>query len=782
MRLKLIFLAVALLVISFHSDAQTYQGTQPGKPLRKWYAAGPIKVVSDTVKTPSLTDQENFFSRTNDEKLPVSYITATSVKPDLAKWKKIEAWTDNVDFDSIFNHPDFVSAYAYAVIVSDAAKQAMFAIGSDDAVKVWHNGKLVHKMWTPRAIVQDNDLIPLSLVKGKNEILVEVQDMQGGWGFTARFLDEKGLTGKLVKTAGAGDVDETKKLIGYGAHVNGTNENGLSPINAARINGRSDIEKLLIAQGAKETDVPSADKLVDGLYSQVNKNSNPGIALLIAKGGKIIYDKGYGYADLEHKVKITPQTKFRIGSITKQFIASGILKLQEEGKLSVTDKLSKYFPDFPRAGEVSIHQLLTHTSGIHSFTNKETFLADVVKPITNEKLLDYFKNDEYDFNPGEQYQYDNSGYFLLGLIIEKITGGNYGDYLKKTFFDPIGMKNTGVYSTRIKLTNEALGYEKSGDSYKRALNWNMDWAGGAGSLYSTTEDLYKWNEAVFNNKVLKPESMKAAFTPVVLNNGSMPPGIQYGYGWGLNEYRGVSSIGHSGGLHGFISQLMRVPKDSLTVVMLTNVMPPQVELDPMKVAELYLWKDMAKQTSFAQQQADDKELEKYVGRYDLTQGMVMTVSKEKDGLYAQVSGQNKFPIFQSSPGHFFWKVVQATIAFVTDDKGNVTHGHFEQGSFKVDAARMKDVKTVDADTTLFESFKGTYKYRENTNIIITANNGKLYAEATGDAKYELLPLSPTEFLINELNANLTFKKDASGKANAIHVKFRGDERDALRIE
>ena len=755
---------------------------QAGKPLRKWYVAGPIKVAADSVKMPALADQEFFFNRANDEKLNVSYIVPASGVPDLTKWKAIEAWNDNVDFDSIFNHPDFVSAYAYAVVVADAAKPVMFAIGSDDAVKVWHNGKLVHKMWAPRGIVQDNDIIPLSLVKGKNEILIEVQDMQGGWGFTARFLDEKALSEKLVKTAAAGDVDETKKLIGYGANVNGSNENGLTPVNAARINGRDEIEKLLISQGAKETDVPAADKLVDGVYSKLNKKSNPGIAVLVAKNGKIIYDKGYGYADLEHKVKISPQTKFRIGSITKQFIASGILKLQEDGKLSVNDKLSKYFPDFPRAGEVSIHQLLTHTSGIHSFTNKETFFADVVKPVTNEKLLDYFKNDEYDFNPGERYQYNNSGYFLLGLIIEKVTGGSYGDYLKKTFFDPIGMSNTGVYSTRIKITNEALGYEKVNDTYKRALNWNMDWAGGAGSLYSTTEDLYKWNEAVFNNKVLKPESMKAAFTPVVLNNGSMPPGIQYGYGWGLNEYRGVSSIGHSGGLHGFISQLMRVPKDSLTVVLLTNVMPPQVEIDPMKVAELYIWKEMLKQTSFAQQQADEKELERYVGRYDLTQGMVMTVTKEKDGLFAQVSGQNKFPIFQSSPGHFFWKVVEATVVFVTDDKGNVTHGRFEQGSFRVDAVKMKDIQTVQADTALFESFRGTFKYRENTDIIITSNNGKLYAEATGDAKYELLPLSPMEFLISELNANLTFKKDASGKVYAIHVKFRGDERDALRIQ
>ena len=768
---------ILLLIFSSAVYAQTYEGTQSGKALRKWYVGGPVKVSSDTAKPPGLTDQERFFNRADDQRF-----NPAGGKPDLAKWKKIEAWSDNVDFDSIYNHPDFVSAYAYAIIVSDKAKPALFAIGSDDAVKVWHNGKLVHKMWVPRGIVQDNDIIPLALVKGKNEILIEVQDIQGGWGFTARFPDDKALSDKLVKTAASGDIDETKKLIGYGANVNGINGNGLTPFNAARINGREEIEKLLVSSGAKETDVPAPDKLLDGLYGKLNDKSNPGIAVLIAKDGKIIYDKSYGYADLEHKTKISPQTKFRIGSITKQFIASGILKLQEEGKLSVNDKLSKYFPDFPRAGEVSIHHLLTHTSGIHSFTNKESFFADVVKPVTNEKMLDYFKNDDYDFKPGERYQYNNSGYFLLGLIIEKVTGDNYGNYLKKVFFDPLGMSNTGVYSTRINLTNEALGYEKADDNYKRALNWNMDWAGGAGSLYSTTEDLYKWNEAVFNNKVLKPESMKAAFNPVVLNSGLTPPGIKYGYGWGLNEYRGVASIGHSGGLHGFISQLLRVPKDNMTVVLLTNVTPPQVEIDPMKVAELYLWKDMAKQTSFARQQSDEKELEKYIGRYDLSQGMIMTITKEKDGLYAQVSGQNKFPIYQASPGHFYWKVVEATVHFVTDDKGIVTHGHFEQGSFKVDAPKMNDVKTVQADTSLFESFKGVYKYKDGINIIITSNNGKLYGEATGDANYELLPLSPMEFLISELNANLTFKNDASGKVNAIHVKFRGEESDAPRIQ
>jgi CubicO group peptidase (beta-lactamase class C family) len=782
MYLRNFLIATVMLFTGIQANAQVYHGIQAGKFLRDWYLAGPLKVHTDSSAKPDDNAQQQFFNRENNQQTAAEFIIPAGGSPDLKKWKKYSSGNDNVDLDSVFNHPDFVSAYAYAVIELPAAQTAMFGIGSDDAVKVWHNGKLVHKNWVPRAIVKDNDVIPLSLVKGKNEILIEVQDIQEGWGFTTRFLDQKALTNKLVKSASIGDMDEATRMISSGANVNGKSENGITPLDASRINGREDITKLLKSKGAIETEVASPVQMVDGFYSRLNKIPDPGISVLIAKDGKILYSKGYGYADIQNKIKITPQTKFRIGSITKQFIASAIMKLQEDGKINVKDKLSKYFPDFPHGDEVTIHHLLTHTSGIHSFTSKDSFLVDVLKPVTNEQELDYFKNDSFDFKPGERWQYNNSGYFLLGYIIEKITGDKYGNYLKKNFFDPLGMTNTGVHSPKLKLTNEALGYEKANNVYKRALDWNMDWAGGAGSLYSTTEDLYKWNEAVFNNKVLKPESMKAVFTPVVLNNDSLPPGVKYGYGWFLDNYRGLSTIGHSGGLHGFISQLMRVPDKNLTVILLTNVLPPEVELDPMKIAELYLWKDMLKQASFAKGDVEEKGIEKYTGRYDITNGMVMTVTKEADGLYAQVSGQAKYPIYQSSPGHYFWKVVEATVVFITDKDGNVTHGHFEQGSFRVDAVKMKEIAAVKADTALFEMYKGVYKYKQGTDITITSKNGKLYGQATGDIQYELTPLSDTEFLVPVLNATLTFKKDATGKVNAVHLKLAGDERDAPKAQ
>jgi CubicO group peptidase (beta-lactamase class C family) len=758
---------------------QTYNGTQAGKVLRTWFVSGPLMITKATGNVPDYGAQEAFFNRTGDQNMAAS-LSSNSSRPK--KWMKFHATSDIIDFDSIFNHADYASAYAYAVIESKVAKPALFAIGSDDGLKVWHNGKLIHKNWLPRAIVPDDDIIKIPLVKGKNEILIEVQDIAGGWGFTARFLDREGLTKRLVKSASVGDLDVTKQMLEGGADVNARGENGLTPLDAARIGGRDEVAQVLLAKGAASTEVPSAEKIIRGFYSSLDSKPNPGISILVAKDGKIIYSQGFGLANIEQKTPVTSQTKFRIGSITKQFVASAILKLQEDGKLSVEDKLSKYFNGYPRGDEVTIHHLLTHTSGIHSFTNKDSFLTDVVKPVTNDQLLAYFINDKYDFNPGERYQYNNSGYFLLGYIIEKITGDKYGNYLKKQFFEPLGMTNTGVHTPGLRLEMEAVGYEKSGSDFKKALNWNMDWAGGAGSLYSTVEDLNKWNEALFNGKVLKEQSMKSAFTPVVLKNGSPPPGIQYGYGWGINNYRGVLAYGHSGGLNGFISQFLRIPGEDMSVVMLTNVSPPQAEIDPMKIAELYLWEKMLKQSSFEQQKEPEKDIEKYTGRYDFGQGMILLVTREEAGLFAQMSGQPKNQIYPSSPGNYFWKVVEAKIRFITDTEGKVTQAEFEQGSFKITAPKMKDLQIVRVDSTILRKYTGVYKYKEGTMVTISAGNGKIYGQATGEPRFELQPLSDTEFIIPEINATLTFKTDATGKADSVRIRVAGQDIDSPRVE
>ena len=338
--------------------------------MKTWLVAGPVSVSTDTLE-PGDALQEKVFK--TDIISGVNVVPGKPVPPVLAnqkdfKWQLISLGDDIVDLDTFYKGKDFVYAYALAEIKASAPTNVMLAVGSDDGIKVWLNGKLVHDNWIPRGVNKDNDLVPLKLVKGSNQVLLKVQDIKGGWGFVARMLDKAALTDQLNIAAGNGNLDKIKLLIEGGADINAGNENGITPIVAAKIGGRDDVVQMLLKKGAKDKDVPSSETIVDNFYSSLKGKEAPGIAVLVARDGNVLYRKGFGYADIKNKILITPDTKFRIGSVTKQFTASAILKLQENNLLSVNDKLSKFIPDFPRGDEVTIHQLLTHTSGIHSYT------------------------------------------------------------------------------------------------------------------------------------------------------------------------------------------------------------------------------------------------------------------------------------------------------------------------------------------------------------------------------------------------------------------------------
>jgi CubicO group peptidase (beta-lactamase class C family) len=367
-------------------------------------------------------------------------------------------------------------------------------------------------------------------------------------------------------------------------------------LNIAKISGRNEIASYLQKLGAKEVTLPTEETIIDGFYASLKESKNSAIALLVAIEGKAIYKKAFGYEDIKRKKQATLNTKFKIASITKQVIGAAILKLQENHLLRVTDKLSKYIPDFPRGDEVTLHHLLTHTSGIHNYFSEPALESKFITSITEEELINSFKNKPFDFNPGEKFKYNNSGYFLLGYIIGKVSGKPYGTYLKETFFDPLQMHNTGIHYAGIKLENEAKGYFNNNGTSVEASSWDMSWVGAAGAMYSTLDDLNKWNQAVFSGTVLKAESLKAALSPVVLNNGKNPDlgGLGYGYGWASSTYRGVERIWHMGLVDGFSSRIAYFPKTKMTVVMLANSLP-DVVFDENIIAEVFLWKTMEKQ-------------------------------------------------------------------------------------------------------------------------------------------------------------------------------------------
>jgi len=759
-----------------------YPGLQPDEFMKAWLVLGPLPVFEGK---PNPEDQE-----TQKQAFASDFLTqhggeaGIQPKPGLThqignkeyQWQLIRSKSDIVDLVDIYGKEEFVVAYAWAEMDMPDATKALLGIGSDDGVKVWLNGELVHENWVGRPVGKDDDLVSANLKAGKNQLLLKVQNLQGAWGFSCRVLGSEALEKKLLSAAGRGNLDDLELLLSHGADVNAKNKYGVTALHSAKIQGYEDTVKFLVSKGADpNVEMPSAEQLIEATAKDVIKGDSSGAAVLAAQDGKILFKKGYGYANLEHHVPITPETKFRIGSITKQFTATAILKLQEQGKLRVNDRLSKFLPDYPRGDEVTIHHLLTHTSGIHSYTNKPDFLKTVTVEIKPDELVESFKHDNFDFDPGEKWLYNNSGYFLLGYIVEKVSGESFGAYLKKHIFEPLGMDNTGVHHWNDVLRHEAAGYAYQSGKFQKALNWDMSRAGGAGNLYSTVEDLYRWNEAVFNGRVLSEESLKAAFTPVMLNDGNKANamGGEYGYGWGFSERRGLKEIAHGGGLNGFSTYLTRYPEQNFTVVVLTNSVPQPPGLSPAGVAhdiaQFYLWKQMQPRKSVAVDKTVDPGVyDAYVGRYDFVQA-ILTVTREGDRLFAQLTGQPKAEIFPRSETEFFWKVVDAQITFVKSEKGEVVHAIHRQGGRELKAPKLPDEPPADVDSAVYDAYVGEYDYGNGMILSVTKEGNKLFAQMTGQPKFEIFPRTETEFFWKIINAQITFVKDEKGEViKAIH--------------
>ncbi len=764
----------------------SYQDLQPDVFMKSWLLLGPIPVFPEGSDSKDMELQKKTFEKESlmkvggvpkaEDEMPIQ------IDGKEYKWQYCESEQDTIDLIKVFGEKEYVIAYAFAEIESPEEKDVLLGIGSDDGVKVWLNGDLIHEKWVGRAVNKDDDIAPAKLQKGKNQILFKVQNMQMDWGFCCRILGKESLTERLISASSLGNLDDIEMLISYGADVNAVGDLGLTALHKATMSGRKDAVDLLIAKGADPNiKMPDKETLADAVFKKVFKGNSPGASVLVAKDGKIIYQKGFGYADIGNKVPFTADTKSRIGSVTKQFTASAILKLQEEGKLSVNDKLSKFIPDFPRGDEVTIHHLLTHISGIQSYTGKSDFMEKVLGEVKPEELLKYFKNDPYNFNPGEKFLYNNSGYFLLSYIVAKVSGQSFDDYLKNTFFEPLGMKNTGIHNSRQILENEAYGYAYENGKFLKAINWDMSWASGAGALYSTVGDLFLWNEAVFNEKVLSEESLKSAFTHVKLNDGTEPKdlGGGYGYGWVIAEIRGLRVILHGGGLNGFNTDLTRYPDINATVVVLQNCIPNApgmgaTELSS-QIQEIFFWEQMKPQESVkVDKTVSSDKYDDYAGRYDYG-GAIMKIRRDGDHLFAQLAGQPEYEIFPKSENEFFWKVVDAQVTFVRDEKGEVTHVLHHQGGREINAPKLKDETPEKIDPTTYDQYVGEYSLSipQIESIKVTKEGDKLFAQATGQQKIELLPRSESEFYSDIVVLKANFIKNDQGEVTKLIINQAG---------
>jgi len=296
-------------------------------------------------------------------------------------------------------------------------------------------------------------------------------------------------------------------------------------------------------------------------------------SVLVAEKGAIIYKKGFGSANMEWDIPNQPDTKFRLASITKQFTAMLIVQLVAENKLALHEPISTYLPEYPKKNgdQITLHHLLTHTSGTPSYTSYRSYRKMMRDPFRPEQIVDLFADSALQFTPGEKFEYSNSGYFLLGFIVEKTTGKTYEEVLQEKIFTPLNMNNSGYDNARPVIKNRASGYNKNGTSYTNANYIDMSVPFAAGAIYSTVEDLYLWDQALYTEKLLPKKYLDLLFEEHIPSGRS-----HYGYGWDIGSMLigstdlPVETIGHSGGINGFNTLITRIPADRSSIVLLSN--------------------------------------------------------------------------------------------------------------------------------------------------------------------------------------------------------------------
>lgn len=384
--------------------------------------------------------------------------------------------------------------------------------------------------------------------------------------------------------------------------------------------------------------------------------------VLVVKGESTLIDQGYGFADVEWEVANTPAGKFRLGSLTKQFTAASVLLLEERGKLKVEDPVKRYLPDAPAAWDkITIYNLLTHTSGIPNFTSFPEYRTTEWKDTTPAELVGRFRDKPLEFEPGTKFSYSNSGYVVLGYLIEKMSGQSYGEFLTQNIFRPLGMQDSGMDDTAMILPKRAQGYSPGPKGLQHAGYTSMTIPFSAGALYSTTGDLLKWERGLFGGKVLTPASLTKMTTPFKEN---------YGFGLFVATKDGHKTIQHGGGIEGFNTSMAYYPDDKLTVIVLGNLngsAPDQIGDDLGKVA-LGQAVELASERKVVE--APAKLLAEYAGVYQLAPGFAITMTVEGGQLMTQATNQPKFPMFAESETKFFLKVTPAEVEFVRDP---VTH-------------------------------------------------------------------------------------------------------------
>jgi len=405
-------------------------------------------------------------------------------------------------------------------------------------------------------------------------------------------------------------------------------------------------------------------------------------SILIAKGGKILVNKGYGMANYEQDIPNNGKTKFRIGSVTKQFTAVAILQLVEKGKVSLKAHISEYLPYFRKDidPKITVHDLLVHSSGLPNYTALPGFYPEHSRdPFKVKDFVIKFCSGDLEFEPGSTWNYSNSGYFILGAIIEAVTGQSYADYLKEHIFEPAGMENSGYDDFNTILKNRATGYKMGKNGLENSDYIDLSIPYAAGSLYSTTEDLYTWDRILYTDKILTKKSKGLMFTPYI---------AYYGYGWFVAEKNRHKNYSHSGGINGFVCNIARYVDDDAFIAVLANREKAQEGVIAGALNAILFGHPYDPPGNPEPVPIDPEILKKYAGKYDVDK-MIFPVTVKNNKLHGQILGYT-LPFEAVSETKFFCSFADFMMTFLVDSEGKATSVILHQGSADMTGFRIQE--------------------------------------------------------------------------------------------
>jgi CubicO group peptidase (beta-lactamase class C family) len=408
--------------------------------------------------------------------------------------------------------------------------------------------------------------------------------------------------------------------------------------------------------------------------------------VLVAQDGKVILDKAVGDANIEWDIDNTTDTKFRIGSVTKQFTAVLILMLVEEGKVELDAPIKTYLPNSPASWDkVTVRHLLHHTSGIPNVTDFDDFQTQKYLPKTPDEMVARFASEPLEFEPGTKWDYSNSGYLLLTRVVEQASGTDYESFLRSRILNPLGMANSGIDSAAAILPKRAAGYSPAENGVANADYVFMGIPRGAGAMYSTTGDLLKWQQGLFGGQLLKPESLAAYLAPVDLDMGG--GGQKYALGVVVSRDADSTLYSHSGGIEGFNSWLGYDPDRKITVAVLANLNGGAATKIGGELMTLARGGEVQLASERVEVPTDLATVSQYLGTYALAPTFKITITQDANGLVAQATNQPAFPLFKEAEDLFFLKVVDARIRFERNADGTITGLTLLQNGMEMPATR-----------------------------------------------------------------------------------------------